>query len=362
MPIERAIIIENKMKKHRRFPDPTPESLVENGKYNLGTFTSPVKNVNLFDFDVFYKFPMPMWLKKYCLREWQAFQIGNSEYFIMAAIFNAKPIGILHFTVYDIKTNTKTRYEKEVPFWDLSIANGLYNADSTYDSDDFSLIVKNQVSEGTIKLLLNIKGDKNKPDIHAQFVGYHHDHYMQPIVVCQPFNEFRAMYSNKGLMPMDGHLTFAGEEILFNKDKAWMIIDDHKGYYPRHTKWDWLTGASNINGNRIGFNLTHNQVIDQERFNENCLWVNEKIFLLPAVNVTRPNGLKGKWFAKDNFGRVDVVFHPENETTIHKDYMIIKSNYDSCYGAFEGYIVDDNDEKISVSSCFGAGEKFDLIL
>jgi hypothetical protein len=61
-----------------------------------------------------------------------------------------------------------------------------------------------------------------------------------------------------------------------------MIIDDHKGYYPCVMKYDWITALGYAgNGRLVGFNLTDNQVQDHEKYNENCLWLDGKMYPRP---------------------------------------------------------------------------------
>ena len=81
-----------------------------------------------------------------------------------------------------------------------------------------------------------------------------------------------------------------GREIRANENTA-AVIDDHRGYYPRHTHFDWVTtlGRSEAAGERKYFalNLTANQSTDPERYNENLIWLEGKTALLPPVRFTR---------------------------------------------------------------------------
>ncbi len=352
----------NSDKIYKRQVLPAPRSAVSKGCYNLGTFNSAIENINLLEAKQPLGFPVPSFLNTIRLREWQAFQLGNEDHFFMIAVYNTKLVGLVHFSHYDIKRNKKTRYELQVPSIFTKIANGLYNSTSYYKDKKFSVNVRNKIDQYKIALNINAKNFKKNPDIQAQFIAHHHPNEMTPIVVCQPFSENRVMYSHKGLMPMEGIFTIGEETIVFRKEESWMIMDDHKGYYPRHTLYDWVTGATYKDGNRIGFNLTDNQVINKEEYNENCLWFNNEMHPLPPVRFERPNGFKDNWYIKDEYGKVDVVFKPSINTSIHRNFIIANSKYESPYGYFEGFLEKESGEKVDLSGVFGAGEQFDILI
>ena len=137
-----------------------------------------------------------------------------------------------------------------------------------------------------------------------------------------------------------------------------MIMDDHKGYYPYEMKYDWVTSAGFDRANRfVGFNLTHNQVKDHERYNENCLWIKGEMIPLPPVKVQRPQGVMGTWIIKDEYGVVDLTFTPEFDGRIEMDFKVFETKYYAPYGSFKGYIRADVSEKIVFDGFFGMGEK-----
>ncbi len=338
-----------------------PEKLVENSKYNLGCFNTPVKQANLIDFPAPYKLPLPKAIKALQLREWQAFQIRGKDHFIMVAIYNAKKISLVQFIVYDVKNNTKTKYEKKVPAWVLQVPDTLYNSTASYTSNNFSLKVKHDLESGKMNLTASIKGFNNLPDVTAWFEAEHDVHQFKPMVVCNPFSAGRVMYSHKCLMPVQGEVTMGNEHIVFEKENSQLIIDDHKGYYPYPTIYDWVTGLGRDKENRMfGFNLTNNQVINQEQYNENCLWFDGELHPLPPIKVTRPEGVQGTWKITDAYDRVNLEFKPVVHTSVNINLLILRSKYEGPYGFFNGYLKKANGEKVMLENMFGMGEDFYL--
>ncbi len=338
-----------------------PEKLVENGKYNLGCFNTPVRRANLIDYTAPYKLPLPRALRGLQLREWQAFQIQGKDHFIMVAIYNAKKISLVQFIVYDIKNNVKTKYEKKVPAWELNVPDTLYGSTASYNSGNFSLNVSHNLEAGKLLLSADIKEFNNLPDVKARFEAKHDVSLYTPMVVCNPFSEGRVMYSHKCLMPVEGEVKMGDALIVFRKDYSQLIIDDHKGYYPYPTIYDWVTGLGrDKEGRMLGFNLTNNQVINQEKYNENCLWLNGELHALPPVKVIRPAGVQGKWEIGDEYDMVNLEFTPVVHTSVNINLLLIRSKYEGPYGFFNGYLKKANGEKVMLENMFGMGEDFYL--
>ena len=349
------------MKTYSRPVTTAPKKLVEKGKYNLGCFNTPVKQANLLDFPSPYKLPLPRALKGLQLREWQAFQLMDKDHFVMVAIYNAKKISLVQFIVYDILNNRKIKYEKKVAPWSLTIPDTLFSSVASYTSDNFSLQAKHDLATNKLELTAKIKGFQDLPEVNAHFTGMHEVAKYKPMVVCNPFSAGRVMYSHKCLMPLDGWLTIGDKHLVFNYGNSQMIIDDHKGYYPYPTRYDWVTGMGrDKDGNMLGFNLTDNQVISQEIYNENCLWFDGELHPLPPIKVKRPEGVKGKWQISDEYDMVNLEFEPVIHTSVNINLLVLRSLYEGPYGFFNGYLKKTTGEKVLIENLFGMGEDFYL--
>ena len=177
-----------------------------------------------------------------------------------------------------------------------------------------------------------------------------------------PFRHGRAMYSHKGVFPLEGELHVGGETYAFQREDSYALPDVHKGFYPCVMKWHWTTGGGwNDAGQLIGLNLTNNQIKDQEAYNENALWVDGKVHLLPPVTFTvNPENLDEPWRIQDKEGRVDVQFFPEATRNIDINAIILRSRYRGPYGRFTGQITDTDGHRIDIGHCFGMAEDFYL--
>ena len=335
-----------------------PGSVIdEKGHFNWGCYNQPIKNVNLLDADLGLKF-----FKNLGLREWQAFQMHSEEgWFVMMAIYNTKKVCIVQFIVYNIRTHEKIRYEKKVLPKSMHVPNGLYNTSCHHRSKGFFMEAVHDLENSSLTIKVEIDKTSKLPALSAELVANHNISNYVPMVVCMPFSESKGMYSHKCLMPVSGQVVVGTEKITFQSKNSSLIIDDHKGYYPYPTKYDWATGLGfDQLGRRVGFNLTDNQVVNQEAYNENCLWVDGKMIPLPPIKIERPNGYKGTWIIKDGEGKVNLSFQPEVHNSVKMNLGIIASKYEGPYGKFSGTFISDAGEEYQIEQLFGMGEEFYL--
>jgi hypothetical protein len=331
--------------------------LVTDGLFNFGTYARPFTIVNPLDARNPLGFPVPRFMKYMRLKEWQAFQIGNERFFLLAVIYNSKAGCLLQFIAYDRKSGRKFAYEKKVLPWMASVPSSLHDSIARTRTRGFSISVRNLLREGKIFIDIAIDAEKKLPPVNAHFEALHEAGKVAPMAVCLPLGKNRAIYSHKCLMPARGELSLGNEKMHFDEKSSFAIIDDHKGYYPYNLRYDWVTGAGFIGKKLVGFNLTANQVIDPEQFNENCLWAGNSLYLLPPVSFQRPDGIEGEWHIGDEYGMIDITFTPVMKNDMHMNYGFAKIDYQGPFGRLRGWIKDSSGKKVPVDNLFGMGER-----
>lgn len=328
--------------------------LVSDGKFNFGTYNKPLKNINPLESKI-SKLPFPKVIKNIRLKEWNAFQLGNDRFFIFIAIMDIKKIVQFIINIYDKYENKSYQYEKKITPWSIKIPNSLYNSNLIYKSSSINIEIKNELNKDFLKLQFNINKNEDLPNIVGSFTALTEG--TQPMVAAIPFNNYNGMYSHKRNCIMEGNLIIGDNSYEFEKDKSFFIIDEQKGYYPYIMKWDWVTASYyNDEGDLIGFNLTKNQSLDEEIYNENCIWINENIYLLPPVKFYRD---EGTWYIYDLDDVVNLSFNPIIENRINKNILFVHSKYNGPFGLFNGH-VKLTDRKVIIKEVFGMGENFYL--
>ena len=136
------------------------------------------------------------------------------------------------------------------------------------------------------------------------------------------------------------------------------IIDDHRGYYPRNAHYDWVTtmGRREFDGKEqyFGFNLTRNQSINQDEFNENLIWLEGDSTLLTPVVFKHWD--KNLWHITDAYGMVDLRFDIGDEFLMKVTTGIINIDYHITFGSLKGFVCSPDGDKYVLDGMVGIGE------
>ena len=341
----------------RAYEEP-PRQLVEDGKVRFGTFNAPIANVNLRDAEP-WSIPVPRALRGARLKEWQAFQVGHEDLFMNIALFNAKALALVQVKGYDRRTGEKWVFERKVAPWAFEAPTTLLRSEMSYRSRGCSVAFTNELAEDRIRIHLDIAKTRKTPSVQAEFTVDASS--VQPMVVSIPFAKNRGMYSHKGLMPIEGEIRVGGNAYAYGPGNGFVLMDDHRGYYPYVMTWDWVTGADWVDGSLQGFNLTRNDSIEPERYNENAFWRDGKIHLLPPVRFQHGerDGTE-VWTMRDDRGLVDLRFEVEIDGRVDVNALIVRSKYRGPFGRFHGTLRSEDGTSMHIDDMFGMGEIFYL--
>ncbi len=338
--------------------EPSPETVVDRGAFALGRFGTPFRRANMLDVSMPFHYPVPRLLKDWRLKEWQAYQFGDRRWCFFASLYNAKTCSFVLFLAYDRERKKRYLIRRFIPGSVFHFPESISGSDVYYRGARTFLESSCDYDKGSMQLTVARGSRKPERRFSGRFDFSCGPKLASPNVVCLPLGLNRAMYSTKILMPMEGEFSIGGESHRFEGPSSMGIFDDHKGYYPYRLRYDWVTGfGADAKGRRVGFNLTDNQVRDQVRYNENCLWINNKVWPLPPVKVTRPQGPAGDWIVQDTEGMVDLVFVPEVGNDLRFNLGIVESDYNGPLGSFRGFVRNGDGDKIAAELLYGVGEK-----
>ncbi|AVL99140.1 hypothetical protein C6V83_01350 [Gordonia iterans] len=347
-------------------PVSPPPALVEDGHYRFGTYDGPIPIVNPLDAGSRRSFDdtrrkrfdgVRRANRNLRLKEWEAFQLGDDDWFVLGAVYNAKTVGLIQVLAVNKHDASITRWETKMPAPTLSVARGLLGSSSRGRVADFRVEIGNHLERGRVTVDAHHPGRSDHPSMGLHVTGSCGPDDAAHLVVVHPFSADRALYSHKAMMPMDGSLVIGGEQVGFAPERGYLILDDHHGDYPRPMRYDWVTGIRrNDDGVIAGFNLTDNQVLDPAEFNENAIWIGNRLWRLPPVTVERPDGPWGTWHIRDVAGAVDVTFTPTVKSTMHVGPRKVLAEYYAPYGWYEGDLHADG-VSLNVDGMFGVGEQ-----
>ena len=368
---------------------PTPKSIVkEDGTCEFGTFDKEFEQMELLKL----KKPThaPNFLNKFKLTLWEATEVHFKEGVLLAVVCDMGIFGKLINVFYDKETNNVYCWDTQISSKATTIAPNLMNG----------AICEGRLGETFVKYVNNFEIGKckldgkavgkclvTKPNKEKNCVEAMKDNYEDasieysvdlerlslPSVVSIPFDNVkpRPLYSQKDFFKTTGSLTINGKTYTSDEFST-AIVDDHRGYYPRKAHYDWVTtmGKYEIDGKKqyIAFNLTRNQSIDQDKYNENLLWQVGKTSLLTPVTFERSVPCSefkdfSEWTIKDEHDMVNVKFkvYGINPMVLHVDH-IVRIDYYITFGVLEGYLRDEEGKKYILDGMMGMGEDKTLLL
>ena len=342
-----------------RIAVPTPENVVNGaGKCYFGTFESEFEKMDFLKAD--HPSSLPSCFNKAKLTLWEACEINFDKVVVLTAVCDMALFGTALTVLYDKRTKKCTSWQEMlIPSSKAVIAKNLLNGNESFSkAKNVKVRFVNNFEKGKAV----VSGTANGKE--QGLLSYRVDltRVSKPSIVSIPFGENRPLYSQKDLFSVEGYIDYNGERFHATEASA-AIIDDHRGYYPRHAHYDWVTtmGKLNIGGTDkyFGFNLTRNQSIDQDQYNENLIWFEGDSTLLTPVVFRHENDKL--WHIQDEYGMVDLTFDIGDEFWMRVPAKIIDIDYHITFGVLSGYVCDPDGNKYVLDGMTGIGEDKSLI-
>jgi hypothetical protein len=343
--------------------------MVENGKCVFGTFDKEFETMDMLA--IHRPTEAPNFLNRMKYTAWEAIEVHLEEGVLLAACCDMGIFGQILNIFYDKRKKKVYSWATKVPSKDATVAENLLNGSETRSAaKNLSFRCINNFQDGKCDLAGWMEGEDGRIEYDFQL-----KRTSKPGIVSIPFADpaerHRPLYSQKDFFKCDGWLTINGETFHATETST-AIVDDHKGYYPRKAHYDWVTtmGVNETDGEKkwFAFNLTRNQSIDQDKYNENLIWLENEISLLPPVKFTRDvPTIEFKdgavWTIKDEYDMVNITFHVYDifrMVTHAKPFVNIE--YFVAFGELEGYVRDESGKKYILDGMMGMGEDKDLLL
>ncbi|HON89618.1 MAG TPA: DUF2804 domain-containing protein [Spirochaetia bacterium] len=334
---------------------PAPVSVVQNGKLAFGCYTGIIAETDITRANVYN---LPQFIKKSRCKAWRALQIGTPRWFIFIALYEARLLGMGFAYIWDKASKKFYAFKHSRLFSGFGITGNMDGETIGYTAHDSCLHCTTDLYHNRIIVTGKSVSRANKPSMAFSFSLNLGDKHAAPMSVILPFSSSRGMYSMKCMMPADGWIQVNGERCEVKPEETLAMFDDHKGMYPYQMRYNWVTGFGfDSKGRKIGINLTENQVIQQNSFNENVLWINNKLIPLPPIKITKPEGVYNPWHIQDLEGLVDLMFIPERNNKLAVNALVAKLDYYGPFGSFSGTLKTPDGDKIDPTILYGMGEQ-----
>lgn len=146
------------------------------------------------------------------------------------------------------------------------------------------------------------------------------------------------MYTNKIIYPASGVITCGDKRYVFEPDRDFAILDEHKSHLPYRTEWTWGTFAMPVPGGIAGANMgTRPSLPDQEE--ESCIWTPAAVEPLSNIVFTQlTDDEMSAWHIQSQDGRVDVTFTPEGHKDANQNLVVAEIHYSQWFGHYDGLL------------------------
>lgn len=338
----------------------TPERLVEDGIVIFGAFKVPFREVNLLETDLEVgKRQAGTMLKDFRLKEWQHYGVITEGYYFGFVIFDAKFMAQSFFYAFDRNNSAMFEHARTTVAGPVRVAREVWHSECYFRHAGYSMEFENRLDSGFHRMKACIKGTRKKPAVKFEMRMIEDLTSIEPLVIASPVAPNRPLYTHKVVAPVEGRVEIGDKVVELDPSKDVALLDEQKTFYPYKTFWRWSTfGGYDAKGRLIGMNACQNFIEDDERYNENCTWVDGKLTLLPAARFEFDSSdVMKEWRVSTTDGGLDVKFRPQGERHGKISLGVIMSDFHQPFGRYDGKMPGPGGESVEVEGPIGLCEQ-----
>ncbi|GMO29110.1 MAG: DUF2804 domain-containing protein [Termitinemataceae bacterium] len=337
-------------------------SPIKNGKPLEGTWTSAFDKIDLSEIAKPYNVKLPQWMLKFRIKEWQSFVIQDKGFFLTALIANMKYFSFAELFFLDKESGEKISEFKIFPLSAWQATTNLKNSIINARTSGMSFHIHNWLDSSSVRLDINIEPSFYKIPFTAQLEFDMDKQNSVPLCVNLLYSESRCSYTYKAISAVRGRIVWGNRRIVLHRSKSSGLFCDNKGFYPYISNTNCCCAFGFDEKNRyLGFSLSDKTTKDANKNNENVLWVNGVLTLLPPVRITQTkDGGKTEWVIQDLEGMVDLTFKPIESFENKFAMFFSRFEHKVPVGFFYGALLDKDGQSIKLHDFFGMSENMNF--
>ncbi len=339
--------------------DPAPDTPVNNGKALFGTYSGSFKR-----FDIrnvrrpFGDLPLPVILTNLRVMEMLRFVFCDDEYIGEIELFDAGYFSYMETTVWNRITQRKFAYRRLLPPGLMPLPKKLDNTITACRTRKRYLRILTRLARNQILADFDFVGSDFRPPCSGHLEMRTDGPSSGSLSCVTPWRvKRRCQASWQSCGPLSGFIRTGFEDHEMLKDSSAGFFDLRQAYYSLRTKSSRMIGLGWIGGALISFQLGNPVSGDENRYNDNVLFIDNEVTPLPPVRITRPEGISGPWIIQDTESMIDLVFHPVSDSYRQMSAFVVRTSYHSVYGTFDGVLLSGSGEKLQLKGFPGIGKK-----
>jgi hypothetical protein len=341
---------------------PAPDFPIVNGIPNFGSFTGSFGHFDIRGMKRPYgDFPIPAIFTNIRIMETMRFLFCDENNIGEIEFFNARYFSFMETTLWNRKTNHRIAYRRVIPARFMRFPQDFTNSITACRSTGRFVKIHSRLQKKVIHVDFDFIGSNARPPCEGRFdmnlaaSGVAELSSLIPYLVKR-----RCLASYQVTAPLQGWLGTGYDDHQIREDSGIGFFDVHKAYYSLRTKISTVVGMGRINGRLVSFQFGNSVSPDANRFNDNVLFVDGKVWPMPPVKITRPYGLNGDWIIQDTESMVDLVFTPISDSARRLSVLVVRTDYHTVYGCLEGVLLTGEGEKLLLKAIPGIGKKIRL--
>ncbi|ULQ58814.1 DUF2804 domain-containing protein [Brucepastera parasyntrophica] len=344
---------------YKREITPPPDAPVKDGKAQFGTFSGPFKN-----FDIrglkhpFGSLPIPQFLTNFRVRGMVRFLFCSEENIGEIELFMGGFFGFMETTLWNRRTKKRIAYRRMLAPRSIRMPHNLFKSIIACRSHSRFVRINMRLYKKVIHADFDFLGSDIRPPCEARLAMNLDGPGTAEIATVVPYEiKRRCKASYKVTAPLHGRMTTFYDDYNLSEQTSVGFFEITEAYLSLRTKLSMLNGFGMLDGKVVSFSLSNSTSRDDYRYNENVLFVDGKAYPLPPVKITRPYGVEGQWIIQDTESMIDLVFTPVSDSPRKLSIVILRTDYHTVYGTFEGVLLTGDNKKIVLKDYPGIGKK-----
>ncbi len=335
-------------------PAKTPSRLIDDsGQPVFGTFDKTFSEFNLLNFRSDSRIRRLFnWFR---LTEWEAVEVISKKGAFLTAIYKFGILNI-HLTVFFEKETGRIHIWNDTNLFQnrSHLAKTLNEGNvSWYENKHAKTEIVNRYDQKAVRC----SGySKNKTAGKIDF-NFNLERISNPSIVSIPIKSKYPVYSEKDLFKYSGSIKLNDEEMTDDLTTI-ATIDDHRGYYPRKSGYDWLSTfkifETEDHFEPFGLNITDFKLNpDQYDYHENGYWDESDFHALPIAHFQKDRQYQ---HITDSFGNIDIAYEIVAKHQVKLNLGLFKIEYQLNFGKVNGYIKKTNGQVVNFHDEIGLSE------
>ncbi len=273
-------------------------------------------------------------------------------------LFDAGYFSFMETTLWNRKTNHRIAYRRIIPPGFMRIPAEFGNSVTACRSRRRYTRIHARLQRRLIHADFDFLGSSARPPCEGRFEMNLAAPGSSDLSSVLPYRvRRRCLASYQVTAPLHGWIGTGFDDHHIHEDDGVGYFDVRKAYFSLRTKMSMVIGLGRVSGRIVSFQLGKSVNREDDRYNDNVLFVDGRAWPLPPVIITRPYGITGNWVIQDTESMVDLVFSPVSDSSRRLSAFVVRTDYHTVYGTFDGVLLTGDGERIILKGYPGIGKK-----